>query len=228
MSSSRSEDLSWNMIGFAAMSFVSNSVLRFIVVISLYTERRYLHGVIELINITLAGWLFFTYFVLPDDIGIVTKPNLEDDPGLLNRVGLLLFFVSMTQFALYCLGDLAKGKTYYPIVNVNIPVTTVLAITSALGLLSGVMSYKMLRKQHPIETNELEQNIRKNLYASRPLKKLQKNLDNEEIEELSRLLYESTVLRKTSIRNVARFVLFSFIWVLVLELFTEFLMRLFR
>lgn len=226
MSSPRFENLSWKLVGFTAMSFVTHSILHFIIVISLYTEHRYLYGVIELINITLAGWIFFSYFVLPDDIGIVTRPNLEDDPRLLDRVGQLLFFVAMTRFALYSLGDLVEGKTHYSIGS--IPVTAVLAITSALALISSVIAYGTLIKRPSKEVKKLEYNIRENLNASKPLKKLQKNLDDQETEELSRLLYESTMLRTTSIRNVARFALFSFIWVLVIEVFTEFVTQLFR
>jgi len=128
---------------------------------------------------------------------------------------------------LYSSGDLVEGKTHY--LDGRVPVQVVLIISAVLMAVSGVMAWSSFPKRvKVIPTPGLEGVVQRNLRATRPLKKLRKNLDEHEIAELSRLLYESKRLRETSLASVAKFVFLVFVWALVLDILTELVARVLR
>jgi len=185
-------------------------------------ENVLLLGFIEIINITLAGWFFFTYFFPSNAIGLVTEPDVNSDPKLMIRMQIAFCFIGTSQLALQALRSWINEEDYFIIERVPITYAFyVFIISGFFALVFGFLTYRNHRYQGSKESRDISEILDSNLEASKPLQKLRRNLDDNKLAELSRLLFESRMLQERSSKDIARFIWLSLIWVMVLETLVE-------
>lgn len=223
MSLQRLENVTWWLFGFLAMHFVLQSLVRLIIAISLLEKQNYIYSGIELVNLTLAGWVFFTFFAPVSTVGIIKKPNIQEDPQLLNRTILVLSFVGTIRLAFFSLPYAIEGVSHLPVLG--LPTRPSFAMFCMLGLILGLLTYRYLHIGFKRKSQSFEDIIDLRAKASPLIKKLQKHLTEEQLRELARLLYESQRLQEVSIRDIGRFLLLTIFLSLIIDILIELMSR---
>lgn len=221
------QKVTWVLLGFLAMHFVFQSLVRLVIAISLLGQEEYLFGtIIELVNLTLAGWVFFTYFAPVSAVGMIREPNTQEEPEVLNRVMLVIFFVISIRLAFFSLPYVIKGVSRLPVWG--LPTYYSFIAFCFLGLTFGlpILNYHYEGRKHKTQSfNELfDQSSESSPFI---VAKLKKNLSEDQLEEMARLLYESKKLQEVSVREIARFLWLTIFLSLVVDVLFELVSRVF-
>jgi len=138
------------------------------------------------------------------------------------RMQIAFCFIGTSQLALQALRSWINEEDYFIIERVPITYAFyVFIISGFFALVFGFLTYRNHRYQGSKESRDISEILDSNLEASKPLQKLRRNLDDNKLAELSRLLFESRMLQERSSKDIARFIWLSLIWVMVLETLVE-------
>ena len=224
MNLSRMDKINWRLYSFMSMHFVFQSFLGLLIANSISGRDKYFLGGIELINLTLAGWVFFTLFAPLYTVGIIREPNIQEEPELLREAIYVVIFVGSVRFALLSWFHILHKATY--VSTDGLSNVIILAVSSIIAVIFGILYYPYFRKRRRLRSDSFQDIFeRTSRTPSFITSKLERHLTDEQREELGRLLWESQRLKETSVMGLARFLWLTIILSLVFDILVELVSR---
>jgi hypothetical protein len=173
----------------------------------------------ELVCLLLGGWLFFTVFLRPKARSIIPSKEVWQNNAETLKMMTECMFVSLWRIIVLEAGlriD-AQGSQAYLSTQV-FGISAVIAVGWTLLRLSRWRRTKLTERQKAEEIPDLS-------IQAEALGKTRQNLTEEEQQELKQLMYETETTKQATIQTLARVIMESLVFALIIEIIQEVFQR---
>jgi hypothetical protein len=182
---------------------------------------------IELINVSISGWVLFTIFIRIDTDSMLPPEAIRKSKYETQKLLVAMYFVPSARISTRSIGFIIEGRQTLNLFGIEMNSYLALFITVFIALLFGLKLYK-LSQRHKVGVKRLNQE-NPSMYSpdiQYALSKFISNLTEEEQSELSTLTLHTDKVNKVTFINLAKICWSGLFLAWLFEVLVELIQRL--